>query len=326
MSDPELAAKLPGLGGQSIGDDRPVHIVSYSELTTARQCPLKHQLSYKERWRKDVGGARYTGVRWHEVMAAHYLTLGNIQTRQFENGTHDHGLWKYSMQEKAEVAEAVGRVMAAQPNDQTALVIAWMYQNHLTVRGFQSRYRVVDVEAGPVVPLPDAPGAKMRFELKTRIDLIVFDEITNTIWVIDHKSGAAQGKPSNKLSQLDEQFGLYAWALRQTGVKVFGSRYQWTSTYQHTSGRHLPTEYIEDCALDRTDSELNRIAEDATRTALLVYEWDHETRGAAPSSPDPELCKRRCDFANAHIAARRGTIDLREYLANTGFEIDKTRH
>lgn len=314
--------------------ERETKVVSYSELAAARQCPLKHQLGYIERWRQPepAGGARWLGVRWHKVMQVHYGKIAEIQ-RRWDGAVPwllgERGKVRpFSSEERAEINQAVIAELAQQPNDDTLSTIVWMYRNHLLVRGLQERWHVHYVEWDPTFRLPDLAGSMFRYQLKTRIDLLVTDVITGGVWLIDHKTGAPQGAPRNRLLELDDQFGLYTWVLAQNGIPVLGSRYQWTSTYQHKGGKHEPSEYIEDAPLDRTPAELGTIARDATLTAMMVYEWNARMGGRvdAPSSPDPMQCKRMCDYANAHIAARRGTVPLRAYLADTGFEPNAERH
>jgi hypothetical protein len=311
-------------------DAREVKIVSYSEIAAARQCPLKHQLAYIERWRQPepAGGARWLGVRWHRVMQVHYGKIAEIQTRWDGAAPWLLGergkVRQFDVDERAEINKAVIDELTTQPDDDTLNTILWMYRNHLIVRGLQERWRVHHVEWDPTFALPDL-GGKYRYQLKTRIDLVVTDIITGGVWLIDHKTGAPQGAPRNRLLELDDQFGLYTWVLAKNLIPVLGSRYQWTSTYQHKTGKHDPAEYIEDAPIDRTPGELHAIAVDAVKTAMTAYEWHADWRDA-PSAPDPMQCKRMCDYANAHIAARRGTVPLRAYLTDTGYQQDPTRH
>ena len=54
----------------------PTRTVSYSEIDSARQCLLKHQFGYKERWQPPTEGrALVRGKLWHNVMEDHYRAI-----------------------------------------------------------------------------------------------------------------------------------------------------------------------------------------------------------------------------------------------------------
>ena len=52
-------------------------VVSFSEIDTYRQCPLKHEWAYKQRWKRPVeeASALAKGSLWHLVLETHYNVL-----------------------------------------------------------------------------------------------------------------------------------------------------------------------------------------------------------------------------------------------------------
>jgi len=325
------------------GEDRIT--VSWSEINMMRQCLLKWQLGYKERWTQDdVGGPRALGIAWHEVMAAHFRELFAIQRERLEadTGPRAGGYWQYDTAETLRVAEAAtAQLTNGGYHDDVIDKLTWMYHNYCTVYDLTPNWTILAVEYNAVGWLPRTDGQKSNFDCKVFVDLVVLDQVVNQIWIVDHKSGSRD--PGSKLNDLNDQFGLYTWILRQLGKNVFGSMMIWTSTYRHVdketkkaaaererllaagmpawkaNNGHTPRDYVKRHLFDKTDHELVMLAIDATKMLGLAYGWNPEESGDLPSSPDPEWCQRACDFSGAHIASRKGFADLRGYLFDQGF-------
>jgi hypothetical protein len=294
-------------------------VVSYSEIDTYRQCPLKHQLSYKERWRSDnkVGGALDRGTRWHQILEAHYRTLMEAQKPEGAG-------WNVADFElTARIAERLKPLLynpqSGEFVDETAELLLWMYQGHLETWGFDPHWRILAVELGPVVPLLTPAGKRTRFWLKTKIDLVVQDrELGNHVWVVDHKSG--KDLPRRKSLDIDDQFGLYTLALRRAGKKVFGQTYSAARTQRNKSHMPLDTRFGR-YRLYREDTELAAIEADAVAAMTAAY-----GRGVAYSSPNTDSCTWKCDFLEPHIAARKTGRPIQELLPGYGLEQSFVRH
>ena len=147
-------------------------IVSYSELDTYRQCPLKHQLAYVQRWTKEApeGKALARGTLWHQVMDAHYSTIKAAQQR----------LPGFSVP-KSDEAEVLAECwVAVQPllfdpisgqQTEDQKLIEWMYRGYVEVYGADRDWQVLEVERSTQIPLPGESGrASSRYRLKVKID------------------------------------------------------------------------------------------------------------------------------------------------------------
>lgn len=297
-------------------------IVSYSELDTYRQCPLKHQLGYKLRYRKETtSDALNRGTLWHHIMEAHYTTL-----KTWWDGDRD-------MAEGfvLEVARQAVEKILEDSGSEHAELVAWMYQGYVDHYGIDDNWRPLALEYAFQIPLPNEKGRPSRYHLKGKIDAIMRDMNTGLIWVWDHKSGA--NLPSQMDLEIDDQFGGYTWAMRQLGHKVVGSLhnanrttrnmadfpdYTGKSKPQTLEQRHFRT------YLNRGDQELTSIALDAYNTARNAYP-PKSMQLPLYSSPDPRQCGWKCDFKEVHLAMRTG-IPAKEALEDRGFIQDFTRH
>jgi len=263
------------------------HVVSWSEISAARQCPHKHQLAYKERWRiETTSKALKVGLLWHEVLEQHYSGAAGDEIEQ---------------------------TIADHDDLEHRDLVRWMWD------GYQQRYEIepwetVAAEEPFEVPL-DREG---RYILKGRVDLHVVWR--DRAYLVDHKSGARL--PSDKELALEDQLGLYAWAMRELGRPVFGMC--WNAAL--TKRNKIKTQDLDDrfrrIYLHRTDSELDTVAAEALATIRYVYETGAEWR-----APDVERCRWRCDYTEACLLGRQNGPEIeRDALRSYGFAIDLERH
>src|SRR5690606_17496323 len=125
-------------------------------------------------------------------------------------------------------------------------------------------------------------------------DLIVRERSTGNIWILDHKSG--RDLPKDKELDLDDQFGLYTWGLRQLGRRVHGSIHSAARTHRNKDQTRHPQPLHERFArkqIYRTDRELDMLALEAYRLLRLAYSIPI---GEAPRSPNPDTCRWRCEI------------------------------
>lgn len=317
-------------------------VVSYSELDTYRQCPLKHLLSYRERWTKapDEDSPLTKGSLWHVVMEVHYLA---IQAYQHAGETPEAF---------AEMLDSIATQLGAllwdgpeqSPNQS---LVWWMYQGYVEKYGYDPDWEILGVEVkfqcrliGPAGPSP--------FLLKGKLDLVVRDRRTGKIWIIDHKSGA--NLPTMMELDIDDQFGLYCWLLRESGIQVLGVIHSATRTTRNAGD--LPENQDEDgnplkasqkkqtldqrmhrTLMSRGEKELDSIGRDAWAVAVNMYPevgMNSVRSGQVPpqplyTSPDIRSCGWKCDFLDAHLMARKGR-DIRSVLTEQGFEQRFERH
>lgn len=300
-------------------------IVSYSELDTYRQCPLKHHILYGQRWTKPSkeGSALHKGSLYHKVMEEHYRL---IKAYQDANGGKNP---KEGSQEEADLLEAckiechkiVWDEQAGRYFDDVAELIWWMYEGHIANYGTMPEWRIMGVEHQIITPLLDNRGRSSRYHLKAKLDLVIKQRMTGGLWVVDHKSGG--NLPTDMDLEIDDQFGLYTWAMRRVGRPVIGSLHAANRTQRNktpmTFEQRMKLTY-----LNRDNVELDNIARDAYNVARAA----HPPKSAPTpmySSPDPRQCGWKCDLKEPHLLMRRGRKPS-EVLREYGFKIDRTRH
>lgn len=283
-------------------------VISYSQLDARRQCPHKAQLAYVERWTtaKDETTAAGRGTLWHKLLDAHYTTLKNEGTDSDPEGA---------------VAAKLTEFRRAGKDPDTLDLLEWMYEGYVEAYGHDEEWQVIAVEHRAQVPLLLPSGRKSRFELKMIIDLIVRDRETGLVWLIDHKSHATI--PKSKELDLDDQFGLYTWGLRQLGHKPFGSVYNTARTQRNKVKPQPLDERFDRYLMTRTDHEMDTIAQDALATARGMYHRDDR----AERHTNSDTCRWRCDYTDACLIGRKyGPERERQFLLDVGFRQDFTRH
>jgi hypothetical protein len=299
-------------------------VVSYSELDTFRQCPLKHHWAYIERWRRpvDENSALAKGSLWHLVLETHYLELQK----------HD----RLTPESEAEAIKAAAdAVFPLLVNESTGLqsevqeLVAWIYDGYIRRWGAEPEFDIVGVEHAFQIPLKDDQGQDTKFQIKGKIDLVVRDRATGQLWVVDHKSGA--NLPNQLDLEIDDQFGLYVWAMKESGTPVLGAVHSAARTtrnvadYPDYSGKAQPQgldQRFSRTFLNRSEAELQSIALDAWATAANAYP---EIDRPLYSAPDPRQCGWKCDYKEIHLLSRKGR-DPHKALADYGFEQNFTRH
>lgn len=299
-----------------------IQIVSYSELDTGRQCPLKHHLLYDRRWTKPPrpDGALAKGSLYHNCMETHYKLLKSVQ---------DAHKGRIPLKLVAgTLAQARKLVMEYLIDEQTGdwisevhELIGWMYDGYVEQYGVDEEWRLVGIEHQIITPLPDANGNASRFHLKAKLDLIVREWKTGFLWVVDHKSGS--NLPSYMDLEIDDQFGLYVWAMRKSGKKVLGAIHSANRT-QRNKGPMSLEQRMGRTYLNRTDTECANIALDAYYVAKALYPDDPENK-LRFSSPDPRQCGWKCDVKEAHLMMRKGR-NPDEVMIEAGYTVNRTRH
>ena len=279
-------------------------VVTYSEMDTFRQCPLKHRWSYGERWTKTpkVGSALAKGTLWHNVLETHYE-----QIRRGE--TDPDALRGFALQQHLTDPDSGGQ-------DDDQVLIEWMYEGYLDHYGLDPEWEILSTESAGQVPLPHESG---RYYLRFKIDMLVRHRATGKIWLVDHKS--ARDFTRQAEIDIDDQFGLYTWALRELGIPVFGFIRSDTRT-QRNKGAMTADQRFRRVSTYRTDVELHNIAVDAALTADRAWGDPQEV---PHSSPAPDRCTWRCDFLETHLLVRKG-IDAETALRDFGFHQSEKKH
>lgn len=301
-------------------------IVSYSELDTYRQCPLKHAILYGQRWTKPpkADSALTKGSLYHAVMEEHMRVIKTFQdNNQAESGSNriKPGQVKQVLETAREAVEHLLRDPVNGDQNPVQELIEWMYEGWVENYGINEDWRILGIEHQIITPLRNEQGRRTRYHLKAKIDLVILDRSIGGRFVVDHKSGA--NLPTDMDLSIDDQFGLYTWAMREVGHKIVGTIHAANRTQRNkapmTFEQRMSLTY-----LNRDETELTNLALDAYRTA-----WNaHPPKGSGPklySSPDPRTCGWKCDIKEPHLLMRRGR-KISEVMPEYGFKIDRTRH
>lgn len=299
-------------------------VVSWSELDTYRQCPMKHYLAYNQRWTAPAraGSALDKGNMWHTVMEAWYKALkakpGNL----------------------INALEAVGKVIDSFKDhgvDKELIdLIVWMHEGYVQRYGTDDEWEVIAVEHTMMQPLLFRGGVPSKFVLKAKIDLIVRDKARGLLRVIDHKSGT--NLPTDKDLEFADQFGLYELLLNRAGMKVFNTVHSAARTrinkgdlipkghpeWKSTMKAQTLDERFARTQMKRTPAELAMIEAET----IAAFQQAYSPSNAHQRHTDEERCKRRCSYTEACLGSRRSGDNTRlpQILEQTGFYQHFTRN
>lgn len=288
-------------------------VVSYSELDSYRQCRLKHQLGYVERWKPgEEAAALSRGRLFHEVLELHYRILMEAQ-QEGVRVTLDY------IQERMDDSGLLYDLMTGDETEEQQLV-RWIYEGYRDTYILDDDWKIAGVEVPLEAWLPTASGTRSSFRLKGKVDLVVRDMTAGgSLWIVDHKT--CRNLPKQKDLDLEDQMALYIYLLRQQGHDIRGAIYNNCRT-QKLKRAMTPDERFSRPLTVRTEKEVANVAVEVYETFLEAY---RPRKGDAPRSPDSERCGWRCPFTEPCLAGRKGG-DMRGMLEDTGFVQDFTRH
>lgn len=308
----------------------PVIQVSNSEVDTYRQCRLKHQLSYLERWRTDEEvEALSRGTLFHSIMEAHYNEL----TRQRSTGEYDNAS-EASLSEDLFLAVApllYEEGTGAQTDRQE--LVEWIYKGYVQCYGLDESWEIVGVEVPLDYPLG---GDDSGFRLAGTADLIVRDtSVGNGLWIVDHKTCKDLPK---KDFDLEDQTAVYSYLLKKEGYDIRGAIYNHCRTYKLKTREMEFDERFKRQFTVRSDQELETCAREVLELMQEAYgNHDRRLREApavdgdlqpydAPRSPNGDTCNWKCGFTEACIAGRKyGPDRTRTFLKDIGFTVHETK-
>lgn len=278
--------------------------VSFSESDSWRQCHLKWQLGYGERWRSDEEApALRRGTALHACMEYHYGVIKK------------HGDAKKDV-DAAVLAKIRETMVEKEMLDQEGAdpLVEFMYDGYVDFYGADNAWEILATEIDFEVPLYNRDGSESEFVLHGRIDLIVRNRGTGKIFVVDHKTCA--NLPTEKALDFDEQMAMYTIAGRRMGYKIHGAVYNAIRSKKlvrpMTSEERFSRKVV-----TKTEFELQVVEHelvDTMRDAYRPREFD------PPRSPDSDRCNWKCNFKEACLAGRKsGPERMRQFLADTGF-------
>lgn len=311
--------------------ERGLRPVSYSELNTFRQCPMKWELGYKKGYKpKREKEAFRLGHIWHEMMQVHYGVIKEYQDAEGDgNVLRTEQLLEWCARE-------VGGVLD-KTDETTRELMNWAYAGYVEVYGCDPQWRILAIEIRGQVELTPGSGIQIVYV----IDLVVEDSDYGGIWIIDHKFPGDLA--SDTEIELDDQLGLYwgCWIIdavnnpdglikRVNGAMLNEARKKRNvgdlpdnqrGTFKSGKLKGTPQtldQRFRRSRTSRTDSEALTIAQDAARVVKAMIVLD--ANDLLYSSPDPKQCGWKCDFDEVHILSRSSEIPLEEILSDFGFQ------
>jgi hypothetical protein len=317
--------------------------VSYSELDTFRQCPMKWQMGYLHGYKavREKEAFRLGHV-WHEIMERHYLTIKEYQDNYF-NAEHQSPQ-RGAIAERGLLERCAGEVGSVMDklDDDTRALMEWAYGGYVEAYGCDPDWRIIATEQRGQVAL--TPGGR---EIVYVIDLVVEDRDYGGFWIVDHKF---PGDLASDLEiDLDDQLGLYwfCWMIdpynadaqvgadrvngallnearkKQNKGDVPGAVETWerVKAAGGKPGAKPKAQTLDQrfrrTRTSRTPEELETIAADALKvTVMMDLAVQHD---ALYSSPNPKQCQWKCDFKEVHILSRSSNIPMIEVLEDFGF-------
>lgn len=303
--------------------DLPPLKVSYTNLTTLRDCVLKHAWHYRLGYRVIEKDPRLDlGSAWHEaVLENHYTVIKDYQDHTLDGRSPERG----SAEETSLLAFAKDTVEAAlsaalQGQHYSTLTsddydtLRWMYAGYTDHYGCDPQWRIHEVEYQGLAPLGTitTPAGSRPVVLDYRIDLVVEDRNLGGIFAIESKS--AKTLSTRFAIELDDQTGLYEWAFRSSDHQLAGAVNGCVRSESKkamnagdkpgaTRGKAQTLEQRHQrIMVPRSAIELEAIRRDALAATQAAY------GGNLPvySGPNPSECGWKCQFREVHVEARKG--------------------
>lgn len=320
-------------------------VISYSEIDTYRQCPLKHQLSYLERWRTDdEAEALGRGTLFHSVMEAHY---GAVKAAK-EAGKAVDAVSLY-----ASVSHLLYDRQTGQQTDRQELV-EWIYRGYVELYGVDSDWEIVAIEMPLEFWIPNENGNRTPYKLAGTADLLVRDmSAGGGLWIVDHKT--CKNLPRQKDFDMEDQTAIYTLLMKLAGYDIRGAIYNHCRTEKLKTREMTHEERFKRTLTVRGEIELKTMTmealdemREAYRTRPLVgcpkcvgtgvvalktdpfqglcpkCEGTGVMRKDARRRPDGERCGWKCGFTEPCLAARKGA-DLGAMMKDFGFTVHDTK-
>lgn len=290
--------------------------VSYSEISTFRQCPLKWYLGYHQGWRAPERRAKLDmGTAWHKVLEVYY----GVQLRGASSADAEREA-RFVIDHILEVLP--GAVYETDP----VATLHWMLDGYLEVyREVDERYETMYVEMEFRVPTPLRTNGE-RVAVIGKIDWVGRNRETGRIRVRDYKSASGRDLSAATWARemaLEDQFGIYPKALEMLGYDVEIFEYDGARTDKLKREMTL-TERYNRVSIGRSPGELDVLWDEMLGS---VREMLATERGQRPvyGSPEPSLCRWKCDFLNVHLMGRTLRGDYDQAARNYGFTDRETR-
>lgn len=280
--------------------------VSYSELATFRDCPLKWQAKYYWRLQRPERILRLDrGSAWHRMLEAHYVAIAKGCNRAETRAAVMLALNDYN--------DEIGGM-----EDGEFGTLTWMYDDYCRIYGSDPEYTTVATEEAFEFPMP-VPGAE-GLVIVGRIDHETIHEPTGHRQVWDHKSASQRDVSKDGFLNemlLEDQFILYAAAKRLGGTPVHSVIYNVART-DKLKRTMTDEERFNRVKISYSDAAMDAVWRDhEMAAAALVRMWNDPDQ--VYSVPNPRQCGWKCDFQRPHLEARAAGKTLVEAALDYGF-------
>ena len=122
----------------------PLRHVSYSELSSYRQCPHRHFLSKIEAWQSPkVSPALTRGKVFHQALAEHYSALKDPTPLPLRDELNVVDGQRYITVEDRDPVVNAQHVIEAVEDDETRDLLSWMLDGYVEVYGRDETARIV---------------------------------------------------------------------------------------------------------------------------------------------------------------------------------------
>lgn len=281
--------------------------VSYSELITFRECPLKWYLRYVARLVPPERSVRLDrGTAWHTVLQRHYQTL-RVAGALDVTGDSLVAVLDRSIHKSLNEVDATVPGMTEADFD----TFWWMYEGYIKRWGVDPSYRVLGEERYFSFPFP-VPGAE-DLTIDGRVDLDVYDMDRDEYQIWDHKSASGRDVSKQAFTNemlLEDQFLLYGAVSREGGQKV-SVVYNVARTDKLKRDMTLDERFAR-VRLPYSDQALTVAWQDNLAAARHLVECYNDP-SRIYSVPDPGRCSWKCEFMLPHIDSRdsgRAIVDV----------------
>lgn len=270
-------------------------VVSYSEITSWRTCPLKHWMDYRQRQPGGKSGkAADLGTDWHACQQEWY-------SQGLGSKPELHGFVPYTVVPSPTSQEDAYRFST----------LLWIWDGWLRAGDPFRGFRVESVEQELTVPLPRVPGQPdwLNILVKVKIDLVLSKG--NKTLVVDHKTTSRFLKADSFAADMDmdDQLALYQYALEYTGYPNVSVCWNYAITTELKKSPRPLEERFWQTYSTRSAQELKAICADASYSAIDAYRRPlHEQ---PPRSPDKEKCRWRCSWRSECFYSRAADRPVR---------------
>jgi hypothetical protein len=196
--------------------------------------------------------------------------------------------------------------------------LRWMYKDYARIYRSDAEYEILDTESEFSFPMP-VDGAP-ELVIVGRIDLQTIHRETGKRQAWDHKSASQRDLSAatwQMETQMEDQFPLYAEALRRDGTPVDAVIYNGART-DKLKRDMTDTERFARMRIPYSQAALDIVWRDAENAAAaLVRTWnDPDT---VYSVPNPRQCGWKCELQKAHIDARHTGRSVEDVAISYGF-------